>query len=868
MSHRTIGARSQERRDLTVGGSRRAIVESNAFPIVALGASAGGLVAFEAFFSALSQGAETGMAYVLIQHLAPNHPSLLVELVARHTSIEVVEVTEGMVIRPNRVHVIPPGRDLAISGGIFRLSESASPPGLHLPIDMFFRSLAEDARERAIAIVLSGNGSDGTVGLRAIKDFGGMTLAQTPGSAESDGMPRTAIDAGIVDHVLDPADMPGLLPSWAAHLRTQRDDSTPTLPTIDADVLGRICKLLHTRSGHDFSGYKRSTLVRRIERRMAVQGIRDMEGYADFLDHESPEVDLLFRDILIGVTSFFRDPDAFRDLQEQVLPGLVACKVPGETIRVWVAGCSTGEEAYSIAILLADRLDASDHRNPVQVFATDIDPRAIAAARAGLFSVAIAESVAADRLARHFVLEPDGRRYRIAKRIRDMLVFSEHDLILDPPFSRLDLVSCRNLLIYFDPELQKKVLPLFHYALHPGGILFLGSSESVGEGDDLFETRIRASKIFVRRSEPSSAVGGGAALRGSIPSPVPPWGRPQEPAARAPMREFAEHALLQHTTPSVAVVDEHGAILYLHGRTGEFLEPTPGETGQNNILRMAREGLRTEIVTGLRKAASTKGPVRFSGLEVASGESVRSLDLRIVPLQDPGVGKARVLFLVCFEDARLVDPILGRRTGSDADERIAALDLELRAKEDFLRSANDDLKRANEGMQSVNEELQSTNEELETSKEELQSVNEEFATVNAELQARVAELSRANNDMNNLLAGTGIGTVFLDRELRILRFTPAATTIINLIAGDLGRPVGHIASNLVGYDGLVADVRSVLSTLVPREVEVHTIEGGAYTMRLLPYRTLENVVEGVVITFVASALRPKSPSTSSPEVFP
>jgi len=820
------------------------------FPVVALGASAGGLSAFEAFFSALPREVASGMAFVLVQHLAPDHESLLVEILGRQTTLEVVEVEDGMPIRPDRVHVIPPGRTMEILDGVFQLREAPTPRGLRLPIDVFFRSLAREAGKRAIGIVLSGNGSDGTIGLRAIQDEGGMTLAQTPASAEYDSMPRSAIEAGAVDHVAPAGELPALLTTWSHHLRPRSGQTEATDASVSEVTLRRICLLLRAQSGHDFSQYKPGTLVRRIERRMALQGIDGTEAYLQCLDQDSAEVATLFRDILIGVTAFFRDPDAFRDLEQQVVPGLFEGKSPGEPVRVWVAGCSTGEEAYSIAILLGEHLDTLlPRRHPVQVFATDIDPRAIASARTGLFPASIAQDLSPERLTRHFTLEADGRHYRVAKRIRDLLVFSEHDLVLDPPFSRLDLVSCRNLMIYFDADLQRRVLPLFHYALQPGGFLFLGSSESVG--DDLFETRVRSSRIFVRRADSRSGPTVGSKPRPGSFLSASAAARPPAAAGRPPLREFAEQALLKHSTPPGALVDAQGDILYLHGRTGAFLEPAPGECGPSNILRMAREGLRTELVTGLRKAGSTRGPVRFPGLGVASGESVHALDLHIVPLgQNPENAEVRPLFLVSFEEARVVDPFLSGHAGMDADERIAALDLELRAKEDVLRSANDELRSANEGMQSANEELQSSNEELETSKEELQSLNEEFATVNAELQARVAELSRANNDMNNLLAGTGIGTIFVDHDLKVLRFTPAATRIVNLIPGDVGRPIAHLVSNLVGYDGMVADARAVLTTLVPREIEVRSREGDWYAMRLLPYRTLENVVEGVVIAFL------------------
>ena len=837
-------------------------------PVVGIGASAGGLAAFEAFFSGMPADTDPGMAFVLVQHLAPDHKSILTDLVGRYTRMKVFEVADGMAVEPNCAYIIPPNRDMALLNGTLQLMEPAAPRGHRLPIDFFFRSLAQDQRERAIGIVLSGTGSDGTQGVRAIKGEGGMAMAQNPKSTEYDGMPASAIATGLVDYVLPAAEMPAQLIAYVAHALGKT--SLPVSPAApkSEDALKKIFLLLRAQTGHDFSQYKQSTVVRRVERRMAVHQIERLEEYVRYLQRNPADVEALFRDLLIGVTSFFRDPEAFGALQEHAIPRLFAGKPAGALIRVWVPGCSTGEEAYSLAILLQERMEELKQSFKLQVFATDIDRRAIDCARAGIYPASIAGDVSAERLARFFSQEPDGSAYRIQKSIRDRVIFSEQNVIKDPPFSKLDLISCRNLLIYMGGGLQKKLFPLFHYALNPDGMLFLGTSETVGEFVDLFATLDRKSKLYQRREEVA-----GAHRTGLLPrlpgdeSVAPPPGKvPGE--SKVPLRELTARALLQQYAPPGAVVNERGDIFYLHGRTGKYLEPAPGEAGMN-ILKMAREGLRPDLTTALHKAEALKAAVRHPGLRIKTNGDFTIVDLTVQPVPaSPDSDVAAKLFLVVFEDAPAPGPQLSetaavsggggdaREIATDVDARVATLKRELRAKEEYLQTtneelatSNEELKSANEEMQSVNEELQSTNEELETSKEELQSVNEELGTVNTELQNKVADLSRSNNDMNNLLAGTGIGTIFVDHQLRIQRFTPTVTQVINLILTDGGRPVSHIVSNLVGYDRLAADVRDVLDSLVPKEVEVQTQTGTWYLLRIRPYRTLENVIEGAVITF-------------------
>lgn len=830
------------------------------FPIVGIGASAGGLGAFEEFFSGMPPEDDPKMAFVLVQHLSPNHTSILAEIIQRYTRMKVLEVEDGITVEPSTVYIIPPGHHMAFINGKLQLLEATSTRSPHLPIDFFFRSLAQDQHEYAIGIILSGTGNDGTQGIKAIKEEGGLVIVQSPESTEFDGMPRSAITTGLADYILPTSAMAGRLIEYFSHkipLVKQRIFSVSK----SQNMLDKIFILLRAQTGHDFSQYKPNTIHRRIERRMAICQLEEIGEYVKFLQQTPDEVKELFRDLLIGVTHFFRDTESFLALRKEIIPRLFDS---GNIIRVWCIACSSGEEAYSIAILLKEYMEENKHNVAVQIFATDIDPRSIAIARTGLYPESITSDVSAERLARFFVAEQGGG-FRIHKSIRDMLIFSEQSVIKDPPFSKLDLISCRNLLIYMNSDLQKRLIPLFHYALNPQGTLFLGSSESIGEFSNLFSVVDQKAKIYQRKSD---------SLRGeyiSIPRPLvyttpvtPPIRMEKAPLSKKlPLREIMEQALLHHLAISAALVNDDGDILYLHGRTGIYLELPSGEAGINNILKMARDGLRRELSMALHKSVLTQETVRTSNIRINTNSSIVTVNLtvRFVPQISEGNGEFP-LYLVVFEEipTELTDDVLQSdkvNKNSVESKRIALLTHELYEQETFLKIANkkletsnEELKSFNEEMQSLNEELQSTNEELETSKEELQSVNEELSTVNAELQTKVADLSRVNNDMNNLLAGTNVGTVFVDHKLCIMRFTPAITKIIHLISTDLGRPVGHIVSNLIDYNSLVGDTQSVLDTLIPKEVEVYTTDGGWYSMRIQPYRTLENVIEGAVITFI------------------
>ena len=844
---------------------------SSDFPIVGIGASAGGIAAFEAFFSTMPVDNVPGMAFVLVQHLSRDHKSILSDLVRRYTKMEVFEVEEGIVVKPNCAYIIPPNRDMCLANGALNLLEPTLARGIRLPIDFFFRSLAQEQHDRAICIILSGTGSDGTLGARAVKGEGGMVMVQTPETTEYDGMPRNAIATGIVDFILPPKEMPAQLLAYVGHAFGARILPVSPQSPQPADGLDTIFALVRSKTGHDFSQYKRSTIIRRVERRMAVHQIDRLEDYIRYLQLTRPEVDALFRDFLIGVTNFFRDPEIFETIQAQVIPKLFNSKATNHTVRVWVPGCSTGEEAYSIAMLLREHMEQLKEVLKIQVFATDIDREALDYARAGVYPSSIIADVSPERLSHFFEQDrPDGSAYRIHKTIRDMLIFSEHDLIKDPPFSKLDLISCRNLLIYMGPELQEKLMPHFHYALNPDGILLLGSSESVGDSTNLFATLDRRGKIYQRK--PDSAGPHRLDVANFFPRLPAVESTRQSPRngtadLKISLHEITVRTVLDHYAPVGALVNERGDILYLLGRTGPYLEPSPGEASMN-IFRMAREGLRSDLTIALHRAASKGITTNHSGLQVKNNGYSATVKVTVIPVPTDAEGAIpRGLFLVIIETETAAPKrssvvALAAADGAaaiaslDLNDYIIRLKLELRGKDEHLQtvieeleSSNEELRSSHEEMQSVNEEMQSTNEELETSKEELQSVNEELATVNSELQAKVLDLSRSNNDMKNLLSGTGIGTIFVDHKLRILRFTPTVSSLINLIESDVGRPVDQIRSTLRGYDSLAADSQEVLSSLIPKELEVQASTGAWFLLRLRPYRTLENVIEGVVITF-------------------
>jgi two-component system CheB/CheR fusion protein len=818
-------------------------------PVVGVGASAGGLEALEGFFAALPP--DTGLAFVVVTHQHPGHVTLLPEILRKSCKVPVDVAVDGVLLRPNRVYVTPAGVDAEVVGGRLHLAEHGEDAARHLPIDHFFRSLAEDQKERAVCIILSGTGADGSLGLKAIKAETGMAMVQDTQSAKYAGMPGSAIATGLADYILPPAAMPAQLVAYLRGPFLQARAKAPADFAVAGGPLRQILALLRSRTRHDFSDYKMATVRRRIERRMNVHQIAQAEDYVRFLQENPTELDLLFKELLISVTSFFRDRPAWDVLVEKILPELIGALPEHAPIRVWVPACATGEEAYSIAIVLQECLARLQRRNDVQVFGTDLDARAIATARAGKYPEGIVADVPAEWLARHFTHQ--GHHYVIRKETRNLVLFAPQNLISDPPFTRLDWISCRNLLIYLEPGLQKRVLHLFHYGLKPGGLLFLGASETIGERSDLFRPLNRQWKLFRREKtvgEPNPALFPvGTVTVAGRPAGLAPAGATKE--GRIP--HLVEQVLLDRFGPVGVLVNDRGDIICIHGRTGAYLEIATGGSARLNVLEMAREGLAEELRIALRQAATGEAEVVRDNVKVKANGDYARVNVTVCRLAEPE--PLRGLLLVVFRPAAgpARAKIRGEKGGPHRNEHLVQALLEakesLRATVEELATSNEELKSANEELQSLNEEMQSSNEELETSGEELQSLNEELSNVNAEQASKVEELAQARDDMQNLLNSTEVATIFLDNELRIRRYTETASALINLIATDVGRPLFDQTSKLK-YAGLAEDCQDVLKTLRARQAEVETVDGTWHLMRILPYRTMENAIDGVVITFV------------------
>lgn len=825
--------------------ARRAAV----FPVVGIGASAGGLEALESFLSKVPVG--SGMAYVIVQHLDPTHKGMMPELLQRSTAMPVEQARNRLKVRPDHVYVIPPNRDMSLLRGALYLFEPAAPRGLRLPIDFFLRSLADDQRQLAVGVILSGMGSDGSAGLRAIKENAGLTLAQEPASAAFDAMPKSAIAAGVVDIVASADRLPErLIASLSAGARAGAAEIV-----IDGSMqsgLEKVLILLRAHNGQDFSPYKKTTLYRRIERRMGIHLIDRIATYVRFLQENPQELELLFREFLIGVTNFFRDPAAWDSLRDTAFPALFARHSSGRALRAWVPGCSTGEEAYSLAMVFKEAIDKHRPagRFSLQIFATDLDSDAIDRARQGHYPANIAADVAADRLSRFFVAGEDG--YQIGKEIREMVVFAPQNLIQDPPFTKLDLLLCRNLLIYFGTDLQKKLLPLFHYSLAPGGVLFLGTSETIGGATHLFAPLDAKVRLFRRADQPAPPVELDFAARlRSLPS-LESEARSTPPPAR--LQDLADQVLLRQFSPAAVLVNVRGDVVYVNGRTGRYLEPAAGKANWN-IHAMAREGLRAEIGSALHQVTRDRGRVEKSDLTVSDDGSSHRVGLIVQMIEEPE--SLRDMVMIVFKDLPTL-PAAQKPAGRtprgarqlELEREVQQAREENRILREEMQASQEELKSANEEMQSTNEELQSTNEELTTSKEEMQSLNEELQTVNIELQSKVDDLSSANDDMQNLLNSTEIATVFLDNRLHVRSFTPLAKRVIKLIAADAGRPLSDLATDL-DYPGLEDDAREVLRTLMFSEKQIATHDGRRwFSVRIMPYRTTDNVIEGVVITFI------------------
>src|SRR5712692_8124725 len=839
------------------------------FPIVGVGASAGGLDAFTQLLQAL--GAGTEMAYVLVQHLDPSHESVLTELLAKATEMPVRQVADATPVEPNHAYVIPPNVDMIIAQGILRLTPRTETHGHHMPIDRFLRSLAGDQRSNAIGIILSGTASDGTLGLAAIKAEGGITFAQDERSAKFDGMPQSAIAAGCVDFVLPPDAIAGELARIRAHpyLAPSSSSSTAELVPDGDPQLKDILNLLRTANGVDFSDYKPATVKRRILRRMALHKVGELKGYVQFLQHHPAEVEALYEDILIKVTSFFRDPDAFEALKTEVFPGILKHRSPEEPVRIWVPGCSTGEETYSQAIALLEFLRNRRDDIPIQLFGTDLGQGSIEKARAGIYPQSIAADVSPARLRRFFVKVEGG--YRINKTIRDICVFARHNLLEDPPFSRIDVISCRNVLIYLAPVLQKRIMPIFHYAMKPRGFLMLGGAEGIiGTASDLFELMDRKHKIYCRKSTASGLHFDFVASRYSIEAGNIASGKEAPQRAGSvhllDLHKEADRILLTKYAPVAVVINDDMEVVESRGHVGLYLELAPGRASFN-VLKMAREGLLFDLQAAITEAKKGKEgvPVRKENVQIERNGEVKDVNLEITAFKV--ISDRGRHFLIMFEDSRpagraeIAETIAGEvKVGKAGKEKrsdqSSHLKQELAATKRYLHSIvedkeanNEELQAANEEILSSNEELQSTNEELQTAKEELESTNEELHTVNEELDNRNFELTEANTDWVNLLSSVNIAMVMLGRDLRIRRITPRGGQRFGFLPTDVGRPITNIRPNIDVPD-LEQVILEVINTGSAKEREVQDREGRWYSLRILPYKTLEDTIDGAVLTLV------------------
>ncbi len=844
-----LKTRKQDQKIATKG--KTSVTENTKFPIVGIGASAGGLEALEQFMRNVPE--KSGMAYVVIQHLDPTQKGMLPELLQRITGMKVFQVKDRMAVKPDCVFVIPPNKSMSILKGTLHLFEPMESRGLRLPVDFFLRSLADDLNERSIGVILSGMGSDGSIGLRAIKEKNGIVLVQDPSTAKYDSMPRSAIDSVLAD-IIAPANLlPSKLVQFLQHVPVVKLSLDSEIK--DQSSLEKIIILLRIHTGNDFSLYKKNTIYRRIERRMSVHKIDKITSYVHFLQENPKEANILFKELMIGVTNFFRDPAVWEKLRVTIIPDLLAKLPEGSILRAWVPGCSTGEEAYSLAIVFKEALEKfNPHgRFSLQIFATDLDNDAVDKARKGAYPLNIAADVSSARLNRFFSATDDS--YRINTEIREMVVFAQHNIIMHPPFTKIDILSCRNLLIYMDPELQRKLLGMFYYSINPEGIMLLGSSETLGTQSPLFTPLDSKLKIYKRSLTtllpelfdfPSSF---SRTKQVNIEKQIPA-------GSASNIQILADQLLLRHYSPAGILVNENGDIIYISGRTGKYLEPAVGKANLN-VFAMLREGLREDFPAAFRKAIMKKEAVVLRNVKTGTNGDTHTLNVNIQWIDNPGplFGTVMIIFTDVPEiaDSKLQDK-KGMRTStglkqSELEKALQHSREEMQSTLEEMQTSQEELKSTNEELQSTNEELQSTNEELTTSKEEMQSLNEELQTVNAELQSKVDEFSRVNNDMKNLLNSTDIATLFLDKELNIRRFTNQATKIFKLIKSDIGRPFTDQVSDLI-YPELASDALEVLRTLVFIQKQIPAKDGRWFFIRIMPYRTLDDRIEGLVITFI------------------
>ncbi|HKC52970.1 MAG TPA: chemotaxis protein CheB [Myxococcota bacterium] len=839
-------------------------------PVVGVGASAGGLEAFSQLLEALP--ANLGMAVVFVQHLAPTHESALPELLRNVSSLPVIQVSEGVRLERDHVYVIPPNAQLGLNEGQLHLSPRATDKSQYTPIDFFFRSLAESVRDRSIAIVLSGTASDGAQGIREVKAAGGITIAQRPETAKYDGMPRAAMATGMVDLTLSPREIAAALVEIAHHPYVHSSEPLEPLELLEpleglitgdgdeppSEDMQQIFSLLRAASGIDFKLYKLPTIHRRLQRRMALHKLTRIDQYLEYAQDNPNEITQLYQDILIHVTRFFREPEAFGALRVHAFPEMLARRNVEAPLRVWVCGCATGEEAYSVGIELLEFLGDSEPDVGVQIFATDVSEAAIEYARTGIYPESISADVSPERLRRFFVRS--GGSYRVTKMVRDLCVFARQDVTRDPPFSRLDLVLCRNVLIYMTLPLQHKLMGVFQYALKPGGFLMLGNAETIGTHSDRFATADKKSRIYAKKPTDGLPHVTFPVEYHQVSSPRPRTGVAPSRDEPHMLHSEASRILLERYAPAGVVIDNELEIVQFRGKTGPYLESPPGEPSLS-LLKMAREGLLYALRTAVHSARKQKQPVRREGIRIRVDGAAKEVSLEVIPL----VSRDRTHFLVLFEDATpRAEPAASRvearaktpgRTAARREEtRVARMQQELAANRDYLQSiiqdleaANEELQSANEEILSSNEEMQSTNEELDTAKEELQSTNEELNTVNEELHARNEELSRANSDLVNLLGSVEIAIVIVASDLRIRRFTPMAERVLNLIGSDVGRPIGHIKPNID-----CPDLENLISEAIDRvnvqEIDVQDRQGNWFSLRIRPYKNIDNRIDGAVLS--------------------
>ena len=830
----------------------------NEFPIVGVGASAGGLEALELLFENMPK--DNGMAFVVIQHLDPNHVGIMPELLQRVTNMKVIQASDRLRVKPNCVYVIPPNKSMSLLKGTLHLFDPIETRGLRLPIDIFFRSLAEDMQEKSIGIILSGMGSDGSLGLKAIKEKNGIVVVQDPESAKYDSMPRSAKESVVVDIMAAAEEIPAKLINFLKFIPAIKVDGD--LESKNKSNLDKIIILLRERSGNDFSQYKKNTLFRRVERRKVLHQIDKIQNYVRFLQENPKEVDILFKELLIGVTSFFRDTAVWDMLKSNVFPALIDDLPDGYVLRAWVPGCSTGEEAYSLAIIFRETIEKiKTHKNiSLQIFATDLDNDAIEIARRGTFSKNIATDVSQERLNHFFTSEAEG--YRMNSTIRDMVVFAPQNVIKDPPFTKLDLLSCRNMLIYMEVELQKKLMGLFNYSLNPGGIMILGTAETIGTHKEGFEELDAKLKIYRRTITftnsdlidfPNSFY---APKTSSVDKKI-------SPKVVENIQSIANQILLQRFAPPSVLVNDKGDIIYITGRTGKYIEPVAGKANWN-IHSMAREGLQQVLPGAFRRALQHFDPVILHNIKVGTNGGTQFVDITVQRIESPE--SIRGMVLVVFKDMTVISEQeeINSKTGKKRSTgRQKELENELqRSYEDLqslreeMQTSQEELKSTNEELQSTNEELQSTNEELMTSKEEMQSLNEELQTVNVELQSKISDFVRANDDMKNLLNSTEIATLFIDKELNIRRYTDQVTNIFKLRSADIGRPFTDLVTHLK-YPEIETHARQVIKNLISVETATQTHDGRWFNVRIMPYRTVDDRIDGLVITFIDITLSKK-----------